>query len=120
MPQSLVFKDIPIACRSLPLAVILTAALVAGACGKKNEARNVPPATSAAAQPTNAASPTPASGDVGAADIQRSVIRWIVSHHARPANFEQFAASADIKIPPPPPGKKFVLAPDMHVKVVDR
>ena len=30
-------------------------------------------------------------------------------HQRAPANFDEFAASADIKIPPPPAGKKYVI-----------
>ena len=94
-----------------------------GACSKKKDApvAALLPAADTASAATNAAMPAPAAdGQVDVAEIQRSVIRWIVSHHARPADFAAFAASADMKIPPPPAGKKFILTPDMHVKVVDR
>ncbi len=105
--------------RSLGVVSVLAAVLAAGACGKNSATQNSPPASASASQPTNAAQ-MPAGGAADVGEIQRSVIRWIVLHHARPANFEQFAASADVKIPPPPPGKKYVLASDMHVKLVDQ
>ncbi len=34
---------------------------------------------------------------------------WVMQHQRAPTNFDEFAASTDIKIPPPPPGKKYVI-----------
>jgi hypothetical protein len=52
-------------------------------------------------------------------ELDRGLIRWIVSNRHRPANFEEFAATANITIPPPPAGKKYVFDQTMHIQLVD-
>jgi hypothetical protein len=37
-----------------------------------------------------------------------------------PANFDEFAATAGVPIPPPPAGKKYFLAKDMHIQLVNQ
>ena len=59
-------------------------------------------------------------GPVDLSEVQRSIVRWIVANHRRPGSFEEFAVTADVKVPPPPPGKKYFLPHDLHVKLVDR
>jgi hypothetical protein len=43
-----------------------------------------------------------------------------MQHGHTPKNFEEFAASANVPIPPPPPGKKYVIDSLMHVSLTDR
>jgi hypothetical protein len=53
-------------------------------------------------------------------ELDRGLIRWIVSNHRRPGSFEEFAATANITIPPPPTGKKYAFDHTMHIQLVDR
>lgn len=41
--------------------------------------------------------------------LNSALLDWRMQHRRVPANFEEFAASANIKIPPPPPGKKYII-----------
>ena len=59
-------------------------------------------------------------GQVDLPELQRSVLRWVLANRRRPANFEEFAASAGIQIPPAPAGKKYNLAKDLHVQLINR
>ena len=65
----------------------------------------------------DAAPPAPAT-DVPS--LQREVVKWIVRNRRTPKNFEEFAATAGIQIPPPPAGKKYSLTPQMHVQLIDQ
>ena len=71
---------------------------------------NHPAVPAAAAQP--AAAP-----DLG--ELNRGMIRWIVANRRRPHNFEDFAATANMTIPPPPAGKKYVIDSTMHIQLVN-
>jgi hypothetical protein len=115
------------------IVVLAVASLAACGCSKKqSEARNAQATSSADtnAFPASAASnpvvvQPAAPGAVVAStvdlpDIQRSVIRWVVTNRRRPSNFEEFAATADVKIPAPPAGKKYYLPRDLHVQLVNR
>jgi hypothetical protein len=118
----------------LGMAVLVVVTLLAAGCRKAK-----PPAVQAAdEQNTNPAAPAqvpvsqqpaPASPVAVAAqpaagpdlrELDRGLIRWIVSNRRRPGNFEEFAATANITIPPPPAGKKYVFDHTMHIQLVDR
>ena len=73
-------------------------------------------------QPANPQAPplVQADGQPDLGELKRDVIRWIVRNRRRPNNFEDFAATAGVPIPPPPAGKKYVLTQDMHVTLADR
>ena len=116
------------ACRSA-----LAVALVLGACscGKKaaqGVSSQPAPATTtqtpaqpaAAPQQTQVAQSTAQPTDPDLGEINRSLIRWVVGHKRRPANFEEFAASAGTPIPPPPAGKKYIIGGNMHVQLVNQ
>lgn len=103
------------------VAVLLLAPLLCGGCSKKTDApaSNLPAAPQAAA-PTSAAPtppiiasmPAPATATNAAPDlraINRALIIWSVHNRRQPASFEEFAASAGFQIPPPPPGRKYVI-----------
>jgi len=53
-------------------------------------------------------------------ELNGALFDWVVQHQRRPANFEEFAASAGIQIPPPPPGKKYALNSRGLVSLVNR
>lgn len=45
---------------------------------------------------------------------------WVYQHGRRPANFEEFAASAKVQIPKPPPGKKYTINHRGLISLVNR
>jgi hypothetical protein len=110
----------------LPTILLLVALGVTG-CGKKTaQPAAIQPASTieAPAQATPHAQPSaqPAAqqkGEPDLADINRTLIRWIIRNKRRPASFEDFAATADTPIPPAPAGKKYVIGPNMHVQLVN-
>jgi hypothetical protein len=61
---------------------------------------------------------TPSGPDL--AEINRSLIRWIVRNRRAPANFQEFASSAGAPIPPAPAGKKYIIGGNMHVQLVNQ
>jgi hypothetical protein len=114
------------------VALALALPLFCGGCSKKNDtaATNLP-ATSQAAAPTSAAPtppiiasmPAPATATNAAPDlraINRALIIWSVHHRRQPSSFEEFAASAGFQIPPPPPGRKYVIDSRGLVSLVNR
>jgi hypothetical protein len=70
----------------------------------------------AGAQPVNV-SPN---GEPDLHALNRGLLRWLAANRRAPANFEDFAATAGVAIPPPPTGKKYIIAKDMHIKLVNR
>lgn len=97
--------------------------MFAAGCGKKNQSSETPappppvaaaqpapatpPPTVANSEPVAAASPTNGLPDLH--PLNRALLDWIYQNNRRPASFEEFAASANIQIPPPPPGKKYIV-----------
>ena len=53
--------------------------------------------------------------DIHQNGANRVLVGWIISHHNRPKSFEEFVADTQIQVPPPPPGKKYVIAHNMHI-----
>ena len=53
-------------------------------------------------------------------ELDRSLLRWILANRRRPNNFDDFASTAGVSIPPPPAGKKYIIAQNMHIQLVDR
>jgi len=54
------------------------------------------------------------------AEINRTLIRWIVRNRRPPGSFEEFASSAGAPIPPAPAGKKYIIGGNMHVQLVNQ
>jgi len=74
-------------------------------------------------------SPAPPNSPVGVAasngepdlgELNRAMLRWLGRNRRTPANFDDFAATAGVAIPPAPAGKKYVIAKDMHVQLVNK
>lgn len=114
------------------IALGLTLMMAAGwtGCGKKETPAASAPVTQAAPPPQQpAATPPPAAaaaspmvqnGQPDLAEMNRTLIRWIVRNRRPPANFQDFAATAGVEIPPPPAGKKYVIAQNMHIQLVNQ
>lgn len=127
-------------------AIILTAVTLSAGCGKQSDkaVSTPPPQTNVAAtqpaapsadqanQTTPVANQTSQSADrpkpaavtpTGEPDltvINRAVRRWLIANQRPPKNFDDFAATAGVSIPPAPAGKKYILTSDMHVKLVNQ
>jgi hypothetical protein len=115
------------------LLVCTTAALAAG-CSKKDEssaAAPLPPPQTNAASSAPAMPPAVANSQSGPAasatnampdlrPLNQALIAWIIQNRRHPATFEEFAASANIQIPPPPPGEKYVLNSRGLISLVNR
>ena len=89
--------------------VCATTLLVAG-CGQKSDTsapNSAAPMSAENSQSASAASATNTMPDLR--PLNRALMQWVMQNHRAAANFEEFAASANIKIPPPPPGKKYVI-----------
>lgn len=61
---------------------------------------------------------TNATGDPDYAVMNRDVRRWLLRNRRAPKSFAEYAASATILIPTPPPGKKYALDKHLHVILV--
>jgi hypothetical protein len=111
----------PMEPKVLCFALVLGAAMFAAGCGKGNSAGSstaTPQATEsnpspAAPQAVANAQPAPAANAAAAEPnlqkLNHALILYKAQNHRSPTTFEEFAASANIQIPPPPPGKKYAL-----------
>ena len=119
------------------LVLVLGAAMFIAGCGRKTEPLPVsptppppqanqdavPPVSPGPAQNPQPAPGAPATNAATApADLQslnQQLIRWVVQNHQRPKSFEDFVARANIQVPPPPAGKKYVIDKRGFVALVD-
>jgi len=100
-------------------------ALLAVGCGKHAATPAPAQATTPAADhlpaPANPPNPAPSAAATanpvvdanGAADLgelSRQLRGWIVGHRRLPQSFEEFVSTANLKVPPPPPGKKYAIS----------
>ena len=113
-------------------AMVLTMGLagLASGCGKKAEAPAPPPAApvqeppgpapgprvaQTPAQPQTLKVPEGASTDAVLQQMNRELLRWIVAHRRKPTSYEEFISSAQLTVPPPPAGKRYVLGSNMKI-----
>ena len=114
------------------LALVLGLSLFLGGCKKAAEpvTSSVPDASQTAGTEPNRSTAQPPAGAPAAPAVQdaqpdlpelnRSLLRWMMGNRRAPKNFEDFAATAGVPIPPPPAGKKYVIAKDMHIVLVNK
>ena len=116
------------------VALALALPLFCGSCSKKSDSlagsapapTPVPESTTAAptAAPTTVASTfAPATATNATPDLRplnHALLIWIVHNRRHPASFEEFAANAGIQIPPPPPGKKYIIDSSGLISPVNR
>jgi len=64
----------------------------------------------------------PEAADINATLTQmtRELRRWIVRNQRKPGSYEEFAGSANLEAPAPPPGKKYALSRDMKIILINR
>ncbi|HVV01923.1 MAG TPA: hypothetical protein VHH88_11215 [Verrucomicrobiae bacterium] len=110
--------------RALALGACISAAAFFAAAGCKKSSNSA----AASARHSEAAASIPAAGQTQApappplpssgtnsVNLNRELRRWILRNRRPPKNFEEFAATAGVDIPPPPPGKKYTIDRSMHV-----
>jgi hypothetical protein len=116
------------------LGLAFGAAVFMAGCGKKPAANgaqqavetNQPPSLAGTvSSSTTQAIPqqqqaVQANGQPDLPELNRAIRRWLMANHRVPANFDEFAATAGVPIPPPPAGKKYVLRKDMHIELVNQ
>jgi hypothetical protein len=137
-----VFRCRKFGVKLLGLCAGLTTIVAVNGCSKKaapasNAAtQSVPTPSSAPAAPNQTFQqaavtqnqPAPAAAHVAPAppagpdlaEINRTLIRWIVRNRRPPGSFAEFASSAGAPIPPAPAGKKYILGGNMHVQLVNQ
>jgi len=128
-------KKIPVARHGVTVGItLLVGVLLFTGCGKakKPTDETSAPTPEAAKQmaadhvpvyapPKTTPAPVAApNGEPDLAELNRAMLRWLMSHHRAPASFEDFAATAGVAIPPAPAGKKYIIAKDMHIQLVNK
>ncbi|HXC35496.1 MAG TPA: hypothetical protein VNV43_06440 [Candidatus Acidoferrales bacterium] len=51
--------------------------------------------------------------------LNRAMVRWMRTNHRHPRDFNEFASTANVQIPDPPPGKKYALNGRGFIVLVD-
>jgi len=113
------------------VAVCAVLTLAATGCGGKKEsevdkpiapeemqqgrAPAPPPVPQTPSQPRTLAVPEGANSDQVLQQLNRDLMRWIVGHRRVPSSFEEFVSSAQITVPPPPAGKRYVIGKDKKI-----
>jgi hypothetical protein len=128
----LLIKMVPIG-----IALLLASTLFVSGCSRKsgemgnsqanaqtNQVVETAPPVGAPVPPAQSAPETTsivqADGQANMAELDRVARTWMLRNHRRPTSWEDFAANAGVQIPPPPPGKKYVVSRDMRVTLMDR
>lgn len=99
-------------------------------CGKSNNATNQAASPTAEVAQSQSSTENAVAGPAPAApapqptadplDLNRELRKWILRNRRPPKNFEDFAATSGVEIPPPPAGKKYVVDKSMHVVLANR
>jgi hypothetical protein len=105
---------------------------LSGGCSKKAEANAPAPAATNQTQADGApigppempapqvqpGTPPPTVSDP--AELNRELRKWILRNRRTPKDFNDFASTAGIQVPPPPEGKRYAIDKTMHVVLVKR
>ena len=102
------------------LGILLTVSALNTGCSKATNPAPVPTADSTNSTPTASAAPVPVqtpqpvvisstNSQPNLQTLNRALMAWMIKNHRHPQSFDEFASSAPIQIPNPPPGKKYTL-----------
>ena len=119
-----------IAKRILYVSILGGLALISASCRKETgnksaAATNQPQAEVplAGANPGTGGGRVPVAAPVpvkNASELDRALTNWVARNRRAPRNFEEFAATAGVNIPPPPDGKRYAIDKTGHVVLVKR
>jgi hypothetical protein len=114
-------------------ALILAAIFYSTGCSKSRPPTAAAPPTSADTNPAAADMPrepvfTPApvvvaaspDGGVDLKQLNHAYVGWIVQTRRSPGTFEEYVAMSGVKVPPPPPGKKFVIDQNGFINLANK
>jgi hypothetical protein len=115
----------PVKILSLGAVVMLASMLFINGCSRKSGDMSSSPVyaqTNQASGQSGSGAPSivQPDGQPDMAALDRAARFWMFQNHRRPISWDDFAAHASVQIPPPPPGKKYVLSKDMRVTLVNR
>ena len=115
----------------LPICAAITIAV--SGCSQKSNVKDDSQADAHTNQVVENANPVPPApstsisapivqiqGQVDMAGLNRVARFWMLRNRRRPTNWDDFVAHAGVQIPPPPPGKKYVLSKNMRVTLADQ
>ena len=94
-----------------------------------NQATQATTATSDTIQNPNPATPmvnpnlaplAKANGEPDLTALDTALAGWVMANRRLPKSFAEFAATSGQAIPRPPPGKKYVITPNMHFQLVNQ
>ena len=117
--------------QSVVSAFICVTAILAVGCQKKEQNAEVPSVAETNASQSTPVSPAPVANpgtSVTTATnalpdlrpLNQALLSWRLQNRRVPANFEEFAASTDVQIPPLPPEKKYIINNRGLISVVNR
>jgi hypothetical protein len=81
---------------------------------------NAGPPTPAPMENPNLAPLAKANGEPDLTALDTALAGWVMGHQRLPKNFTEFAVTSGLAIPRPPPGKKYVITPNMHFQLVNQ
>jgi hypothetical protein len=115
----------------LPICAAIT--IVVSGCSRKSNVKDDSQANAQTNQVVENANPVPPApstpisapvvqiqDQVDMAGLNRVARFWMLRNRRRPTNWDDFVAHAGVQIPPPPPGKKYVLSKNMRVTLADQ
>jgi len=108
------------------ISLIALVVLITGCGSKSDEVSSTPasgnvslgePTAPAEVQPQQLQLPKGADQQAILDELNREVKKWVMRNRRKPASFEEVVSTAQLQVPPPPPGKKYVLNSELKVKL---